>query len=650
MNLDSSKYKKPIVTVSLIVGVLGISVIVSWILNVSLPKSVLPGYVVMKFNTALCLIFISISILLHAINKNKAWPNLFCFLTLVCGLLTFSQDLFDYNLGLDQLFVTDFEAIAANHPAPGRMSPLTAICFILISLALGGIKSKNERLLKLTQILLHTVTLLAFIAIVGYLFNIPTFYKLSFLTSMAVHTAIAFFLLSLAASLVNPSLGLTGLFTGNGIGNLMARKLFLQMLVTILSLTYIRILTNRHSLVSVEFGIALFSTSFILASLFLIRRVSYQLNGIDLKKKLAEDNLTEIKRLEEKFKALLESTPDALVIVDETGNIVIINQQTERIFGYKREEIVGKKVEVLIPERFRAKHPHNREVYSANPRVRPMGSNMELFARKKDGTEFPVEVSLSPLKSERLVLSTIRDITKNKEQEEELRKYSILEAKSKEMEQFAHIASHDLRHPLLTILNYIKIFDEDYADKLDEEGKYCLQAISGAAHRMDTLILGLLDYSRLSQIKELEIVNCNETIQAVLADLNSTIKSTKAKITVHDLPTIRAYPIEIRQLFQNLVTNALKFNKSGTTPELIISAKKETEGYRFEFRDNGIGIEEKDMEKLFLIFQRLHPSDEYEGTGLGLAYCKKIVEMHHGKIWVESTPNQGSSFYFTIKT
>ena len=355
-------------------------------------------------------------------------------------------------------------------------------------------------------------------------------------------------------------------------------------------------------------------------------------------------------KAEEKLKALIESTPDALVIVDSVGCIVIVNKQAEKIFGYHRSEIIGKKIEVLIPERFKTKHPHYREGYSYNSQARAMGTGIELFARKKDGTEFPVEISLSPLKSEGLVLSTVRDISKNKEQEEALRKYSILEAKSKEMEQFTYIASHDLRQPLLTILNYIKIFDEDYADKLDEEGKFFLQSISSAATRMDNLIRGLLDYSRLSRMKQLELVNCNETLQAVLADLGSMIHPANAKVTSHELPVINAYPLELSQLFQNLLANALKFKKKDVPAEVNISATKVEGGYCFEFRDNGIGIEAKDLEKIFIIFQRLNTIEEYEGTGLGLAYCKKIVELHHGQIWVESKPNQGSSFYFTINT
>jgi signal transduction histidine kinase len=241
-------------------------------------------------------------------------------------------------------------------------------------------------------------------------------------------------------------------------------------------------------------------------------------------------------------------------------------------------------------------------------------------------------------------------IRRNLQQEKIFRESSILEAKSKEMEQLTYITSHELRHPILTILSYVKIFDEDYVNKLDKKGKTYIQSISTAAKQMEILLSGLFDYSRLSEIKELEAVNCNKIVQNILIDLNALVKSTHAKITVTELPTLKASPLELTQLFQNLITNALKFKKAALSPELSISARKEEGGYRFEFRDNGIGIETRNLKKIFNIFRRLHTTEEYEGSGLGLAHCRKIVELHHGQIWVESIQNKGSSFFFTIKT
>lgn len=249
-----------------------------------------------------------------------------------------------------------------------------------------------------------------------------------------------------------------------------------------------------------------------------------------------------------------------------------------------------------------------------------------------------------------MLRGTVQDITERKIAEETARKFAILESKSKEMEQFAYIASHDLREPLLTIKNYVELFSDEYKEKLDEESAEYLHRITRAAVRMDELMRGLLDYSRLSKIKELQKVDCNDVVNQVVADLNSLISSSHAKITVDHLPVLMAYPLEMKQLFQNLLTNAIKFRKSGVEPEIRISAQKLRGVWTFKISDNGIGIRPVDSEKIFGLFQRLHNRNEYPGSGIGLAYCKKIVELHHGSIWVESTPGAGSSFYFTIIT
>ena len=237
-----------------------------------------------------------------------------------------------------------------------------------------------------------------------------------------------------------------------------------------------------------------------------------------------------------------------------------------------------------------------------------------------------------------------------KETEEKIRKYSMLESKTKEMEQFAYITSHDLREPLLTIKNYLEILEEDYGETLSTGAHNYTTAMSKAANRMDVLINGLLDYSRLSKVKQLQQVDCNETLTEVMADLNSLITSAKAIITVSELPLLQAYPLELKLLFQNIIHNAIKFHKKDVKPELFISAKEVENRWQFQIRDNGIGIAEKDRERIFFMFQRLHGRSEYEGTGIGLTHCKKIAELHNGKIWVESVQGEWSSFYFNILT
>lgn len=226
--------------------------------------------------------------------------------------------------------------------------------------------------------------------------------------------------------------------------------------------------------------------------------------------------------------------------------------------------------------------------------------------------------------------------------------FAILESKSKEMEQFAYVASHDLREPLLTIKNYVELFIDDYGTTVEPEPKQYLDSILKAVNRMDTLIQALLDYSRLSKVKQLQEVDCNEIMEQVMDDLSGTISKTKAIITTEHLPVIRAFPLELKVLFQNLLANAIKYRNTNSIPEVHISVKKSNRFFEFSVRDNGIGIAEKNKEKIFFMFQRLHKRNEYEGTGIGLAHCKKIVELHNGEIWVESQLGKGSTFIFTI--
>lgn len=284
---------------------------IGWLIDNDFLKSVIPGAMSMKFNAGLCFFIAGLTLLLKLDTPVKASEILTSSLSviiLLVSVLTVSQDIFAVNLGIDEFFITDTDRSISN-PAPGRMSPIAAFCFSLIAIAFLLMPSKRTALREIAQILLHLVSLLAFIGMVGYLYDIPAFYKLSFLTSMAVHTTVALFSISVGASLVNSDRGVTNLFTGNLIGNAVARKLFPQVLAVGLVFTFLRIAAHRYSLVNVEFGIALFGVSFILVILFLLWKASNELNEIDLKRTKAEDSLF-------KIETFLNSTPDPIVIID----------------------------------------------------------------------------------------------------------------------------------------------------------------------------------------------------------------------------------------------------------------------------------------------------------------------------------------------
>lgn len=221
-------------------------------------------------------------------------------------------------------------------------------------------------------------------------------------------------------------------------------------------------------------------------------------------------------------------------------------------------------------------------------------------------------------------------------------------AKNKELEQFAYIASHDLQEPLRSITSFTQLLDEDYRDQIGEDGGQYLNFLLEASERMRRLIKGLLDYSRLGREATLGRFDAAKVVKEILTDLAISINECGAEIKVGPLPVLNAYELEFRQLVQNLISNAIKFRKPGTAPVVQVSAQQVGGAWEFSIKDNGIGIAPEHQEKIFLIFQRLHNRSQYDGTGIGLANCVKIVAMHGGKLWVESEKDQGSTFKFTI--
>jgi light-regulated signal transduction histidine kinase (bacteriophytochrome) len=279
-----------------------------------------------------------------------------------------------------------------------------------------------------------------------------------------------------------------------------------------------------------------------------------------------------------------------------------------------------------------------------------MGVGRDLFGRRKDGSEIQVEIGLNPIETAegQLVLASIIDITERKMQEITLKKQVELETRNKELEQFAYVASHDLQEPLRTVSNYMQVFEEDYLARLDDNARTYIRAVNNATSRMSTLVKALLDFSRLGRNRKLVSVDCGRLIDHVISDLQTVIKKSGAVIRVSPMPVLNVYEIEMGQLFQNLIVNAIKFQKKDSRPEVEVSATHVGEKWLFCVRDNGIGIAPSHYSRIFDIFQRLHTNSDYEGNGIGLANCKRIVELHQGEIWVESLLGKGTTFNFTI--
>ncbi len=362
-------------------------------------------------------------------------------------------------------------------------------------------------------------------------------------------------------------------------------------------------------------------------------------------------DITERKLAEERFRLAVESSPSAMVMVDAAGTIVMVNAETERLFGYRRDELIGKPVEMIVPKRFRPQHPHLRAGFVTNPEARAMGAGRELHGLRKDGTEVPVEIGLTPIKTTRgiLVLSAIVDITERKRAEEFVAEQTRELARSNaELEQFAYVASHDLQEPLRTVASYTGLLARRYGEKLDDDARMYIQFARDGAIRMQSLIEGLLAYSRVStRARELAPVDSGLALRQAVANLAARIEEAEAEVSSGGLPGIEADHNQLVELFQNLIGNAIKF-RGDRPPRVEVAARRQGPDWVFSVADNGIGIEGEFFDRIFQVFQRLHGESEYPGTGIGLAICKRIVERMGGHIWVESTPGAGATFYFSV--
>ncbi len=486
-----------------------------------------------------------------------------------------------------------------------------------------------------------------------------------------------------------------------------------------------------------------------------------------------------LRRMAVSFEKQVAGAPDATIVVDRSGVIQMVNERALQMFGYDRRELAGSPVEKLVPESRQDVHARHRTAYAAHPRMRKMGGGLDLSGRRRDGSHFPVDISLYCAEvAEGLVVASVRDLTEHRKREETISRlaaivessddaiYTVthdhvisgwnkaaerlygyteremigrpvatiippglvtetlgrlrgivasgrtlrletvrvrkdgalvdvaysasplrdatgnfdgtaaisqditarkraeerlaeqarqlevsnaeLAASNRELEQFAYVASHDLQEPLRKVSSFCQLLAEEFRDKIgDEADEYIGFVVDGAA-RMQQLINDLLTYSRIGRTREtLTDVDCNEVMRRVLADLSAAVAETGATVTAGGLPTVRGQWPTLVQLFENLVSNAIKFH--GSQPPWVEVTARRSDGYwQFCITDNGIGIEPQYSDRIFAVFQRLHSRDEYPGTGIGLAVCKKIVETHGGRIWLDPAPGAGSAFHWTI--
>jgi len=357
-----------------------------------------------------------------------------------------------------------------------------------------------------------------------------------------------------------------------------------------------------------------------------------------------------LRQSEERYRTILEDIEEGYLETDLAGHFTFVNDVVCKRLGYSREELMGMNNRQLTDEETAKKvFQALSEVYRTGEPSR--GCEWEII--KKDGTKCIYEFSASLIRnSEGRPIGfrgVSRDVTERKRAEEALKqKTEALAHSNQELEQFAYVASHDLQEPLRMVTSYIQLLARRYQNRLDSDAEEFINFAVDGATRMHILINDLLAYSRVgTRSKPFEPTNCETILQQSLDNLKMTMEESGAVVTHDSLPTVMADDLQLGQLFQNLIGNAIKFHGE-EPPRVHVSVRPDGNQWAFSVRDNGIGIAPESAERIFLIFQRLHGKEKYPGTGIGLAVCKKIVECHGGRIWVESELGKGATFYFTL--
>jgi PAS domain S-box-containing protein len=349
---------------------------------------------------------------------------------------------------------------------------------------------------------------------------------------------------------------------------------------------------------------------------------------------------------------LLENVNDAVIAIDTEFNITSWNKAAKKIYGWDFEEVSGKDSIHLLRI-----NPSNEDKEEIIHSIAEEGIfNREIIHRKKDGTSVYVGSTVMELKdiNDEIIgyIALNRDISKRKKVQEELKEtIENLKRSNEELERFAYVASHDLQEPLRTIASFTQLLEKRYKGKFDSDADEFMDYIVEAAKRMKEQIVGLLEFSRVATNgEEFQPISTNSILDHVTSNLKASIKECNGEITRDNLPDITGDAAQLQRVFQNLISNAIKFRKPGEPPKIHVSSVKDDEkgDYIFKVSDNGIGIEEQYFDRIFTIFQRLHTREKYKGTGIGLSIVKKIIDRHGGRVWVESSFGVGSTFYFTI--
>lgn len=623
----SKSYSLVIVVLAVFVLLSGVLTLIGWQWDVVALKSLAVRFTPMNPLTAttfiLCGLWLIKSRFREYMFLRITGTFLACMVTYI-GLAHFITYLVPYpSIRFDNIF---FGEKIINSGIQNMVAPNTAFVFSLSGISMLLSHSRNRNLHLVRQGLIFIGFSIVYLSLVGYLFEINHAYRFAYYTPMALTTAIVLAMLNIGIFLCNTDYGMARNFTTALRGGVLLRRITPFLLVGPMAIGYLRLLGERKGLYSTEFGVGLYTFTFALAVfafiyVFAVLESRQQLSRTKAQLQLANSEL--------RFRTLYNTLTEGVLTIDGTGKVLFCNPAFSQITGFTETELRNKSAVTVF---FVEAEQHILYSMLDNPSLMESGRfRPRIFT--KSGDMIWVNLKITPLqlgKDEATnFLITIVDVTKERMNHEDLK-------------AFTASAAHDLNAPLSRIIMAFEIFERD---NLNDEQKMLIEAVTSTTHNMRQLLIDLLAYSKLGAGK-LEKTELN--MNTIVADICKQETSNEFKGTLHlnPLPAQVANEPAVRQLLTNLVSNAVKYSSETDKPEVAIGALQQDKDTVFYVKDNGVGMSVENLKDLFKPFKRFHTS--FEGNGMGLAIVKRIVEKHGGKIWVESTPNVGTAFYFTL--
>jgi PAS domain S-box-containing protein len=623
-----------------IVAGVGLLVLLGWAAGINLFTSLNPGWATMKANTAFGFVLAGAALFFSTANhrdrgRGRSNAGFACSAAIgLLGMLTLFEYAFRIDLGIDQLLIRDLSTSPPAHP--GRPALVTALNFFMIATALLLNRMPGKGAHWMATILACLTILDSFLATLGYIYNVSALYSLGPYSSVALHTAILFLALGAAVILSEPRRGLMLLLGSPYAGGRVARSLLPVAILLPPMLGWLALRGELSGLYAPELGMAAFTVANIVIFAALIL--------LDVR---SLDNVDSTRQQEAKFRGLLESAPEAMVIVDEAGRIAYVNALVKSLFGYGLGELTGQPSEILMPEGQRAAHLARRDEFFKYPATRPMESGLELVGRRKDGTEFPMEVSLSPLETPEglLVSAAVRDVTARKQAAAELEHTRAkAEAANIAKSRFLAAASHDLRQPLQTIALLEGILRDMVTDP---QALSIIDKLGMNLNAMTDMLDTLLEVNELEAgivqpvIEEFAIGKLLERLRAELR-YHAEAKGLTLHV-VHSSAIVRSDPKLLERIIRNLLSNAMKYTQEG---KILLGCRRHGTKLRIEVLDTGIGIPDDQIKIIFEEFHQVdNPArDRRRGLGLGLSIVQRLSNLLSHPVNVRSAPRKGSVF------